>query len=555
MTKEVQFRRGTTTQHSTFTGALAEVTVDTDLDVVVVHDGVTAGGQQMVGRTATQTLTNKTLTSPTISGGTINNASVGASVRSSGAFTTLDANGNVILGSDTADTVTVNGLINSAVTFTGGTSHLTMTGELRGPATFIIDPAAVGDNTGTVQIKGNLQVDGDTTTVNSVNYTVDDPLIVLADGQTTLAGVNTGGFTLGTTGVGIQYNNGSTRFDCTEDLNLANGKAYEINGTVVLSSSAVLGKTIGGTATGDIVSIDGTQTLSNKTLTAPKFVDNGFLADTNGNEVLQLGLVASATTQVKISNAITGTTGPVIESAGETNVDLRIRAAGTGDIVLSNMLKPAAGTTSKSPLLFTTGSLLTGNGTAGAMEYVSQTAYYTPALNQRGALVTPQYYVLNAARVGPTTTGTFSLFGVGTSLVAGRYEYELVFTVTKTSATGSAIQYAFTTTAGTVTAHRYSVWSMTAAAQTTPTAAQLMSNYITTGFNTLVTVTPTGAAAASAHVQVIKGFIDVSVDVTGFNPQFGFTGIPTTSSILERAYMRIWPIGATGANTSIGNWA
>ena len=39
-----QRRRGTTAQHAAFTGLLAEVTVDTDKEVVVVHDGTTAGG-------------------------------------------------------------------------------------------------------------------------------------------------------------------------------------------------------------------------------------------------------------------------------------------------------------------------------------------------------------------------------------------------------------------------------------------------------------------------------------------------------------------------------
>lgn len=39
-----QRRRGTTAQHSTFTGLLAELTVDTDKKTVVVHDGTTAGG-------------------------------------------------------------------------------------------------------------------------------------------------------------------------------------------------------------------------------------------------------------------------------------------------------------------------------------------------------------------------------------------------------------------------------------------------------------------------------------------------------------------------------
>ena len=44
MAKQLQFRRGTTAQHSSFTGAVGEVTVDTDKDTLVVHDGATAGG-------------------------------------------------------------------------------------------------------------------------------------------------------------------------------------------------------------------------------------------------------------------------------------------------------------------------------------------------------------------------------------------------------------------------------------------------------------------------------------------------------------------------------
>jgi RNase P/RNase MRP subunit p29 len=39
-----QRRRGTTAEHSTFTGLAGELTVDTTKNTVVVHDGVTAGG-------------------------------------------------------------------------------------------------------------------------------------------------------------------------------------------------------------------------------------------------------------------------------------------------------------------------------------------------------------------------------------------------------------------------------------------------------------------------------------------------------------------------------
>jgi len=44
MATELQFRRGTTTEHDSFTGAQSEVTHDTDRNALVVHDGSTQGG-------------------------------------------------------------------------------------------------------------------------------------------------------------------------------------------------------------------------------------------------------------------------------------------------------------------------------------------------------------------------------------------------------------------------------------------------------------------------------------------------------------------------------
>lgn len=44
MPTQIQWRRGTTAQTASFTGALAEITVDTTKKTLVVHDGVTSGG-------------------------------------------------------------------------------------------------------------------------------------------------------------------------------------------------------------------------------------------------------------------------------------------------------------------------------------------------------------------------------------------------------------------------------------------------------------------------------------------------------------------------------
>jgi Major tropism determinant N-terminal domain len=51
-------------------------------------------------------------------------------------------------------------------------------------STIVLDPAGIGDDTGTVQIKGNLQVDGTTTTVNSTTITIDDVILTLGGDQT-----------------------------------------------------------------------------------------------------------------------------------------------------------------------------------------------------------------------------------------------------------------------------------------------------------------------------------------------------------------------------------
>jgi len=85
-----------------------------------------------------------------------------------------------------------------------------------------------------------------------------------------------------------------------------------------------------GSGDGDVTTT-GTQTLSNKTLTAPKIVDAGFIADANGNEQVIFQTTSSAVNEVEITNAATGN-GPIIGSSGETNVDLNLNPKGTGTL-------------------------------------------------------------------------------------------------------------------------------------------------------------------------------------------------------------------------------
>lgn len=76
----------------------------------------------------------------------------------------------------------------------GGTAgNIVTTGYLAGPANFVIDPAGIGDNTGTVVIAGDLQVDGTTTTVNSTTLAISDKEIVVAKDAASAAGANGAG--------------------------------------------------------------------------------------------------------------------------------------------------------------------------------------------------------------------------------------------------------------------------------------------------------------------------------------------------------------------------
>ncbi len=75
------------------------------------------------------------------------------------------------------------------------------------------------------------------------------------------------------------------------------------------------------------VTLTGTQTLTNKTLTSPKIGTS--ILDTNGNELALLTATGSAVNEITLANAATGN-GPIISSTGETNVDLNLNPKGTG---------------------------------------------------------------------------------------------------------------------------------------------------------------------------------------------------------------------------------
>lgn len=110
------------------------------------------------------------------------------------------------------------------------------TGVIKGPSTLTIDPAAHGNNTGTVIIAGDLQVDGTTTTINSTTVNVDDLNIQLATGAANGAAA---------AGAGITVDRGSSS-DAYFKLDTS-GDIWNSNLPISISNHTGLG--IGGDAT------------------------------------------------------------------------------------------------------------------------------------------------------------------------------------------------------------------------------------------------------------------------------------------------------------------
>ena len=158
MAKQLKLRRGTTSQHSSFTGAEGEVTVDTDKDTLVVHDGSTAGGRPLAradgditGNAATATTattaTNITATANNSTNETVYPVFVDGATGSqgietdtgltynpsTGVVTATSFTGNVtgnVTGNTSGTAATVTGAAQSAITSTGTLTGLTVSGDV-----------------------------------------------------------------------------------------------------------------------------------------------------------------------------------------------------------------------------------------------------------------------------------------------------------------------------------------------------------------------------------------------------------------------------------------
>ena len=175
------------------------------------------------------------------------------------------------------------------------------TATIAGPANLVLDPAAVGDNTGAVRIKGDLFVDGTTTQINSTTLELADFVVGVATTATTDLLTDGAGIGIGSDKTFLYEHNGGTNpsLKSSENLNVASGKGYQINQTEVLNAttlgSNVVSSSLTSVGTLSALTVGGDVSIADKivhtgdTNTAIRFpAADTITAETGGTERLRV---------------------------------------------------------------------------------------------------------------------------------------------------------------------------------------------------------------------------------------------------------------------------
>ena len=141
----------------------------------------------------------------------------------------LDLNGNTI------STTNTNGDINITPNGTGNVvmDNIVITGNTistnSGNNTMVLDPSPVG-NAGDLIIRGNLQVEGTTTTINSTVVSMNDLNLVLADSAANAAAADGAGITINGAAATILYDAGTDRWDFNKAIDLVDSDSLFLGG-------------------------------------------------------------------------------------------------------------------------------------------------------------------------------------------------------------------------------------------------------------------------------------------------------------------------------------
>ena len=232
--------------------------------------------------------------------------------------------------SDFDSTLTVDGLVkaNSDIELTTGNLVLT-SGQIHGPATLVIDPAAIGDDTGKVTIKGDLEIQGTQTTVNSTTVELNNNRMKLNAETAVDAGLEIE-FGDSSTASFLYENSTDSWKTGNKHLSIGSGNLLSqnitANGTLTVHEETDLQKTV---TIGGLLAVYG-GIVGN----------NGFsVGDTNGNisttgtlSVADSVDLGSSVTIHGLMSAYTGTIGSTLTVTGNVNMNSSATIDGTATI-------------------------------------------------------------------------------------------------------------------------------------------------------------------------------------------------------------------------------
>jgi hypothetical protein len=191
MATQIQWRRGTTAQTASFTGAVGEATVDTSKNTLVIHDGTTAGGFPLARESALSANVAQIQASFN-QANTAFIAATSAGIYANGAF----------VSSNTIQTYVTSANANISVLFSYvNTANANITAAFV-RANNSLDTTTGGSITGDLTVTGNLTISGTTTYANTQQLLVGDNLITLnAELPTSVTPIES---------AGIEINRGNT---------------------------------------------------------------------------------------------------------------------------------------------------------------------------------------------------------------------------------------------------------------------------------------------------------------------------------------------------------
>lgn len=256
-------------------------------------------------------------------------------------------------------------------------TNLTLSGDgyasgsatLSAANTFYIDPKNDGDNAGTVIIKGNFQVDGVTTTINSTTLTVDDLNVVLASGAANKAAANGAGITVDGADATITYTSADDKWNTNKGLVVtgalsASGNT-ELDGTLnvdgattINNSLSVIGShetNLGGTlkvaSSSDLngtLNVEGITTLQdNLLLSGAGFFHSALSAAStlhvDGETTLASAIVEDLTNDKMVVAGAGGALENSIVTATDTKVTVGGQLSATGNTELDGTLTLTGG--------------------------------------------------------------------------------------------------------------------------------------------------------------------------------------------------------------------